>query len=62
MSDIIQWSAIIVILAIVAVTIVRKILRFRRALRNPDSCACSCTGCPVPCSKRHTPQTPTKKK
>ena len=54
-SDIIQWAALAVILAIVAVRVVRKVLRFRRSLSNPEECACSCSGCPIPCGKRQEP-------
>lgn len=52
-NDVIQWITVGVIILIVVFVIIRKIIRFRRELRQdgPPSCGCGCAGCSRKCDE-----------
>ena len=45
LNDILQWSAIVIILIVVAVVLVRKTLAMRDWSRSRDTDCCNCNGC-----------------
>ncbi len=53
-NDIIQWGAVIAIVLIAAITIIKKIMKFRSTVKNgknPD-CGCGCCSCDAGCALR----------
>ncbi len=59
LNDILQWSAIVIILIVVAVVLVRKALAMRDWSRSRNADCCNCSGCPLAdnsraCHKQNT--------
>ena len=50
-NDLIQWATVVSVIVIAVVVIVRKVLRFRKGLKegNGPSCGCGCAGCTIDC-------------
>ena len=46
LNDILQWSAIVIILIVVAVVLVRKALAMRDWSRSRNADCCNCSGLP----------------
>lgn len=47
LNEILQWSAIVIILIVVAVVLVRKALAMRDWSRSRNTDCCNCSGCPL---------------
>lgn len=52
LNDILQWSAIVIILIVVAVVLVRKALAMREWSRSRNTDCCNCSGCPLAANSR----------
>ena len=50
-NDLIQWATVVAVIVIAVVVIVRKVLQFRKGLKegNGPSCGCGCAGCTIDC-------------
>lgn len=66
MNDVIQWVTIGVIFLIVLVVVIRKMIRFRKELRDGGDpscgCGCGCSGCRMSCDLQQREPAPDNKK